>query len=49
MDLFVKDLPPDTQILIAIGSAVAAGCQPCLERIVSLAKSQECNCRRNNR
>jgi alkylhydroperoxidase/carboxymuconolactone decarboxylase family protein YurZ len=41
MDLFVKDLPPDTQILIAIGSAVAAGCQPCLERIVSLAKSQE--------
>ena len=24
-----------------MGSAVAAGCQPCLERIVSLARSQE--------
>jgi hypothetical protein len=41
VDLFVKDLPPDTQILIAMGSAVAAGCQPCLERLVALAKTED--------
>ncbi len=40
MNLFVKDLPPDTQILIAIGAAVAAGCQPCLKRLVDLARDQ---------
>lgn len=41
MNLFVKDLAPEIQILIAAGSAVAAGCQPCLERLVALANSQE--------
>jgi alkylhydroperoxidase/carboxymuconolactone decarboxylase family protein YurZ len=41
MKLFGKDLPPETQILIAMGSAVAAGCQPCLEKIVALAQSEE--------
>lgn len=40
MNLFVKDLPPDIQILIAMGSAVAAGCQPCLKQLVSLAKDE---------
>jgi len=41
MNLFVKDLPPETQLLVAMGSAVAAGCQPCLERLVGLAKGEE--------
>ncbi len=41
MNLFVKDLPPDTQILIATGAAVAAGCQLCLTKIVDLAKDEE--------
>lgn len=40
MNLFVKDLPPDTQILIAMGSAVAAGCQPCLKQLVNLARDE---------
>jgi hypothetical protein len=40
MNLFVRDLPPDTQILIAMGSAVAAGCQPCLKQLVSLARDE---------
>jgi alkylhydroperoxidase/carboxymuconolactone decarboxylase family protein YurZ len=40
MNLFVKDLPPDIQILIAMGSAVAAGCQPCLKQLVRLAKDE---------
>lgn len=41
MNLFVKDLPPDTQILIAMGAAVAAGCQPCLTQLVDLAQDEE--------
>ncbi len=41
MNLFVKELPPDTQILIAMGAAVAAGCQPCLAQLVELAKNEE--------
>ena len=40
MNLFVKDLPPDIQILVAMGSAVAAGCQTCLRQLVSLAKDE---------
>ncbi len=40
MNLFVKDLPPDTQILIAMGAAVAAGCQTCLQRLVGLARDE---------
>ena len=41
MNLFVKELPPDTQILIAMGAAVAAGCQPCLAQLVELARDEE--------
>jgi len=41
MNLFVKGLPPDTQILIAVGAAVAAGCQPCLKRLADLARDEE--------
>jgi glycosyltransferase A (GT-A) superfamily protein (DUF2064 family) len=41
MNLFVKDLPPETQLLVAMGSAVAAGCQSCLERMVGLAQCEE--------
>ncbi len=41
MNLFVKDLPPETQLLVAMGAAVAAGCQPCLERLVGLAKAED--------
>ena len=41
MNLFVKELPPETQILIAMGAAVAAGCQPCLAQLVELAKNEE--------
>ena len=40
MNLFVKDLSPDTQILIAMGAAVAAGCQPCLQQLVGLARDE---------
>lgn len=40
MNLFVKDLPVDTQILIAVGSAVAGGCQPCLKQLVELARDE---------
>lgn len=40
MNLFVKDLPPDTQLLIAMGSAVAAGCQHCLEKLTGLARDE---------
>ena len=40
MNLFVKGLPPQTQLLIAMGSAMAAGCQPCLERLVGLAEDE---------
>ncbi len=41
MNLFVKELAPDTQILIAMGAAVAAGCQPCLAQLVELAQNEE--------
>lgn len=40
MNLFVKDLAPETQILVAMGAAVAAGCSRCLERLVGLAESE---------
>lgn len=40
MNLFVKELPVDTQILIAVGSAVAGGCQPCLKQLVALARDE---------
>lgn len=41
MNLFVKELPPETQILVAMGAAMAAGCQPCLAQLVELARSEE--------
>ena len=41
MNLFVKDLPPDTQILIAAGAAVAAGCQLCLKKLAQLAMDED--------
>ena len=40
MELFGKTLDTETQLLIAIGSAVAAGCQPCLTRIVGMARNE---------
>ena len=43
MNLFVKDLPPDTQILIAVGAAVAAGCQVCLKKLTELARDEGLN------
>ena len=43
MNLFVKDLPPDTQILIAVGAAVAAGCQVCLKKLTALARDEGMN------
>ena len=40
MNLFVKGLPPETQILIATGAAIAAGCQQCLKQLVSLGENE---------
>lgn len=36
---FVSNLDQRTQILIALGASIAAGCQPCLETIVGQARS----------
>ncbi len=36
----VKGLDTETQLLVALGSAVAAGCMPCLEKIFDLASSE---------
>ncbi len=33
----MKDLNEETQVLIATGSAIASGCQPCLESIIAQA------------
>lgn len=33
-----KGLDTETQLLVAIGSAVAAGCIPCLENIAAMAR-----------
>lgn len=38
MNMFVEGIDPDTQILIAMGAAIASNCQPCLKKIVNLAK-----------
>ena len=40
MNLFVRELPPETQLLVAMGAAVAAGCSRCLEGLVDLAESE---------
>jgi hypothetical protein len=39
MNLFVKDVDEEVQYLVAIGAAVASGCQPCLEKIVAGAQN----------
>ncbi len=41
MNMFVKGISPETQILIAMGAAVASNCQPCLKKIVTLARENE--------
>ncbi len=40
MQPFTKGLDNETQLLIAAGAAVAAGCIPCLESITALAQSE---------
>lgn len=37
METFFKGLDTETQLLVGIGAAVAAGCIPCLEKMVELA------------
>ena len=37
MEAFFKGLDTETQLLVGIGAAVAAGCIPCLEKMVDLA------------
>jgi hypothetical protein len=37
MEAFFKGLDTETQLLVGIGAAVAAGCIPCLEKMVELA------------
>jgi len=40
MKPFTRRLDAETQLLVALGSAVAAGCIPCLESITSLARAE---------
>jgi len=40
MKPFSKGLDNETQLLVATGAAVAAGCIPCLESITRLAKAE---------
>ena len=40
MKPFFKGLDTETQLLVALGSAVASGCIPCLESITGLAKAE---------
>jgi hypothetical protein len=37
MNAFFKGLDTETQLLVGIGAAVAAGCIPCLEKMVKSA------------
>lgn len=37
MKPFTKELDTETQLLVAVGSAIAAGCIPCLESIHTMA------------
>ncbi len=37
MEPFFNGLDTETQLLVGIGAAVAAGCIPCLEKMVALA------------
>ena len=38
---FTKELDTETQLLVAIGSAVAAGCIPCLETLTAKAGEEK--------
>jgi AhpD family alkylhydroperoxidase len=40
MKPFTKGLDTETQLLVAIGSAVASGCISCLESITAMARSE---------
>ena len=40
MKPFLKGLDTETQLLVAIGSAVASGCIPCLENISGMARAE---------
>ena len=40
MQPFTKGLDNETQLLVAAGAAVAAGCIPCLESITQLAQAE---------
>ncbi len=40
MKPFLKGLDNETQLLVAAGAAVAAGCIPCLENITRLAEGE---------
>ena len=40
MKPFTKGLDTETQLLVAMGSAVASGCIPCLESITQLARAE---------
>jgi AhpD family alkylhydroperoxidase len=40
MKPFYKGLDTETQLLVALGSAVASGCIPCLESITEMARAE---------
>jgi AhpD family alkylhydroperoxidase len=40
MKPFHKGLETETQLLVALGSAVASGCIPCLESITGMARAE---------
>jgi len=40
MKAMFKGLDTETQLLVGIGAAVAAGCIPCLETMVSMAEQE---------
>jgi hypothetical protein len=40
MKPFTKGLDTETQLLVALGSAVASGCIPCLESIAEMARNE---------
>ncbi len=40
MKPFTKGLDAETQLLVALGSAVASGCIPCLESITGMAQAE---------
>lgn len=46
MEAFFKGLDTETQLLVGIGAAVAAGCIPCLERMVDMANESNLDAKR---